>query len=136
VKKTLIKNIHTLATFDNGKEIKNAYIKIEDNIIKEIGSGEVESSGFDVVIDAKDMVILPGFVNTHHHFYQSLFRAVPQVQDAKLFDWLVFLYEKWKNIDEEAVYVSTIVADGDDEIWRYNNNGPFVSISKRASLPF
>lgn len=110
MKKTLIKNIHTLTTFDHGREIRNAYIKIEDNIIKEIGSGEVESSGFDVVIDAKGMLILPGFVNTHHHFYQSLFRAVPQVQNAKLFDWLVFLYEKWKNIDEEAVYISTIVA--------------------------
>lgn len=111
MKTTLIKNIHTLATFDkNGTELKDAWIKIEGNIIKEIGTKEVSEEGFDEVIDAKDMLIMPGFVNTHHHFYQSLFRAVPAVQDAKLFDWLVYLYERWKYIDEEAVYVSSVVA--------------------------
>jgi len=111
MKKTLIKNIHTLATFDReNREINNAWIKIEGNIIREIGLGEVLDKGFDEVIDARDMLILPGFVNLHHHFYQSLFRAVRQVQDAKLFDWLVYLYEKWKYIDEEAVYTSAVVA--------------------------
>lgn len=109
--KTLIKNIHTLATFDkNGTELKDAWVSIEDNIIKGIGSGNTPTDPFDKVIDAKDMLVLPGFVNTHHHFYQSLFRAVPEVQDAKLFDWLTFLYEKWKYIDEEAVKVSTVIA--------------------------
>jgi len=54
--------------------------------------------------------MLPGFVNTHHHFYQSLFRNIKEVNDLKLFDWLTYLYEKWKYIDEEAVYISTIVA--------------------------
>lgn len=110
--RTLIKNIDILATFDkDGRELKNAYVKIENNIIKVIGTGEPPQEEFDRVVDAKGMVILPGFVNTHHHFYQSLFRAIPEVQDAKLFDWLVFLYEKWKYIDEEAVYISTIVAN-------------------------
>ena len=109
--KTLIKNIHTLATFDkNGTELKDAWISIEDNVIKGVGSVKIPADNFDKVIDAKDMLVLPGFVNTHHHFYQSLFRAVPEVQDAKLFDWLTFLYERWKYIDEEAVKVSTIIA--------------------------
>ncbi len=109
--KTLIKNIHTLATFDkNGTELKDAWISIEDNVIKGVGSVKIPADNFDKVIDAKDMLVLPGFVNTHHHFYQSLFRAVPEVQDAKLFDWLTFLYERWKYIDEEAVKVSTVIA--------------------------
>ena len=49
-------------------------------------------------------------VNTHHHFYQTLTRNVPAVQDAKLFKWLVYLYEVWKGVDEEAVYWSSMLA--------------------------
>jgi 8-oxoguanine deaminase len=109
--KTLIKDADLIATFDkNKREIKNGWIYIVDNVIKEIGEGEPPELEKDRVISAKGMLILPGFVNVHHHFYQSLFRSVPEVQSAKLFDWLVFLYDKWKNIDEEAIMISTIVA--------------------------
>lgn len=62
------------------------------------------------IVDASRHVAMPGLVNTHHHFYQTLTRAVPAVQDAKLFDWLVYLYEIWKGIDEEAVYWSSMLA--------------------------
>ena len=65
------------------------------------------------MIDASRCVVVPGFVNTHHHFYQVLTRNVPAVQNAKLFTWLVYLYEVWKNIDEEAVLVSSQVAMGE-----------------------
>jgi cytosine/adenosine deaminase-related metal-dependent hydrolase len=51
--------------------------------------------------------------NTHHHFYQTLTRNLPAVQDAKLFDWLVYLYEIWKRIDGEAVYWSSLLAMGE-----------------------
>jgi 8-oxoguanine deaminase len=64
-------------------------------------------------IDASRCVVVPGFVNTHHHFYQVLTRNVPAVQNARLFPWLVYLYEVWKNIDEEAVLVSSQVAMGE-----------------------
>ena len=64
-------------------------------------------------IDASRCVVIPGFVNTHHHFYQVLTRNIPAVQNAKLFPWLVYLYEVWKNIDEEAVLVSSQVAMGE-----------------------
>jgi cytosine/adenosine deaminase-related metal-dependent hydrolase len=53
---------------------------------------------------------MPGLVNTHHHFYQTLTRNIPAVQDAKLFDWLIYLYEVWKGVDEEAVYWSSMLA--------------------------
>lgn len=110
--KKIIRNIETLATFnERNEEIKNAWVLINGNIIEKYGSEPFNESleGLEV-IDGKGMIILPGFINTHHHFYQSLFRAIPEVQNSKLFDWLVFLYEKWKYIDEEAVYFSTQVA--------------------------
>jgi len=106
----LLKNIDYLATFDEEKrEIEGAYIVIEDGVIKEVGSGNPDYEA-DEILDCTGYLILPGFVNTHHHMYQSLFRNVKEVQNAKLFDWLVFLYEKWKNVDEEAIYVSTAIA--------------------------
>ena len=64
-------------------------------------------------IDASRCVVVPGFVNTHHHFYQVLTRNIPAVQNAKLFPWLVHLYEMWKNIDEQAVGVSSQAAMGE-----------------------
>ncbi|KPJ80695.1 MAG: hydroxydechloroatrazine ethylaminohydrolase [Spirochaetes bacterium DG_61] len=65
------------------------------------------------VIDCTAMVVVPGFVNTHHHFYQTLTRNLPAVQNESLFKWLVYLYDVWKNIDEEAVFYSSLVAIGE-----------------------
>lgn len=65
------------------------------------------------IIDCSSHVVLPGFVNTHHHFYQTLTRNIPAVQNAKLFDWLLHLYEIWKYIDEEAIYCSSLLAMGE-----------------------
>jgi len=62
------------------------------------------------IIDCSRHVVVPGFVNAHHHFYQTLTRNLPAAQDAKLFDWLVYHYPIWANIDEEAVRVSTLLA--------------------------
>ena len=108
--KKLFKNIEYLATFDEkDRELKNAYILVEDNVIKEVGTGDYEGE-VDEVYDLDSMLVLPGFVNTHHHFYQTLFRNVKGAQNVKLFDWLVFLYERWKHIDEEASYVSALTA--------------------------
>jgi len=109
--KTVIRDIDIIATFNrNLDEIKNGWVYIEDNVVKEVGSGIVPNFEIDKEISGKGMLMLPGFVNTHHHFYQSLFRAILEVQNTKLFDWLIFLYEKWKNIDEEAVMISTVTA--------------------------
>jgi 8-oxoguanine deaminase len=64
----------------------------------------------DQVIDARDMILLPGLVNTHHHFTQTLTRNVPGTQDAVLFDWLRTLYPIWAGLTPEAVYVSSKIA--------------------------
>jgi len=84
-------------------------VLIEGKRIKRIAKGIVPPTGCEVV-DASRHVVMPGLVNTHHHFYQTLTRNVPAVQDAKLFKWLVYLYEVWKGVDEEAVYWSSMLA--------------------------
>jgi len=83
-----------------------------EKIEKVIDSKEFKNKNFEI-IDCSNFVVMPGFINTHHHFYQTLTRNLPAVQNAKLFDWLVYLYEVWKNIDEEAVFYSSMVAIGE-----------------------
>ena len=103
--KRLFKNIEALGTFDRHQtEWTQAAILVEDDTIAAIGSDPaLEHVQADEVIDCSGLVIIPGFVNTHHHLYQSLFRNVKGVQNAKLFDWLTFLYERWKHIDARAI---------------------------------
>lgn len=96
-----------------GHDLSGVDVLIEGNRIAKIGKGLSPpggAAGACVVIDASRHVVMPGLVNTHHHFYQTLTRNVPAVQNAKLFDWLVYLYEVWKGIDEEAVYWSSMLA--------------------------
>ncbi len=92
-----------------GADLSGVDVLVEGNRITRIAAGIAPPRGAQVV-DASRHVVLPGLVNTHHHFYQTLTRNVPAVQDAKLFDWLVYLYEVWKGIDEEAVYWSSMLA--------------------------
>ncbi|MBU0529173.1 8-oxoguanine deaminase, partial [bacterium] len=73
------------------------------------GSNDYQSDA-DEVIDASNMVILPGFINTHHHFYQTLTRNIPRMQNASLFGWLNDHYELWRELTEEGVAVSTKTA--------------------------
>ncbi|MBI4656467.1 MAG: amidohydrolase family protein, partial [Elusimicrobia bacterium] len=104
----LIKNALVLATMDaKNTEIKGGEVYIEGPEIKKVGKNLKIRA--DYVIDAKNCVVLPGFVNTHHHLYQTLTRNLPAVQDAKLFDWLIYLYEIWRKLTPEAVYVSAQV---------------------------
>ena len=92
--------------------IRGADILIEGADIRRIGPSLTAARGARV-IDCSRHVVVPGFVNTHHHFFQTLTRNLPAVQNAKLFDWLVYLYEVWKRIDGEAVHVSSLLAMGE-----------------------
>ena len=105
----LLKNCLKIAAFNRNLDELSGYdILIEGNIIKRISKNiEVEEAK---VIDCSDYLVIPGLVNTHHHFYQTLTRNLRPVQDAKLFDWLTFLYPIWAKIDTEAVYLSTKLA--------------------------
>ena len=107
----LLKNIYALMT-DPAKPAQSGVdLLIEGNTVSRIGKNlQVPPDRDYRMIDAGNLAVVPGFVNTHHHFYQTLTRNLPAVQDAKLFDWLVYLYEVWKYIDEEAVYWSSLLA--------------------------
>lgn len=97
-----------LATMDDaGTEIPDGGLVITDGVITAIGPTS-DLPPADTVIDASDMVLMPGLVNTHHHFTQTLTRAM--AQDAELFTWLRTLYPIWAGITPEAVQVSTQVA--------------------------
>jgi len=92
-----------------GADLCGYDILVDGNRINRIGK-RIETPADAVVIDASRHVVTPGFVNTHHHFYQTLTRNLPAVQNAKLFDWLVYLYEVWKGVNEDAVYWSSMLA--------------------------
>lgn len=106
--KIVLKNIYSLMCDPDKPSLSGYDLKIEGNLVKEIGK-DLDAEGYQC-IDCSKHVVVPGFVNTHHHFYQTLTRNIPAVQDAKLFDWLVYLYEIWKNLDSAAVYYSSALA--------------------------
>lgn len=110
MKRTLLVDFDVVATMDAARrEIVGGFVLVEGNRILDVGE---DATGIraDEVVSGKGKLLLPGFVNTHHHLYQALFRNVPGASDAKLFDWLVFLYERWKGIDEHAMRVSSTIA--------------------------
>ncbi len=107
----LIKNIHTLVTMDDQRrELRNANIHIKDGFIQSIGAIDEMPDSADEVLDLSGHIVFPGLVNTHHHFYQTLTRAVPGTQDANLFNWLVTLYPIWARITPEDIRISTQTA--------------------------
>jgi cytosine/adenosine deaminase-related metal-dependent hydrolase len=107
----LVKNASLLVTMDDQRrEIRDSGMFIRDGFIEQIGvAGELPSQA-DEVIDLAGHVILPGLINTHHHFYQTLTRVVPPAQDANLFNWLKTLYPIWAGLNAEDIYISTQVA--------------------------
>ena len=108
----LIKNIKEMVTMDQERNrLKGYSFLIKDNIISKIARDiKVEA---DEIIDGSDYFLYPGLINTHHHFYQTLTRNIPQVQNVELFDWLKYLYPIWARLTPEAVYYSSLVAMGE-----------------------
>ena len=104
-----LKNIYALMTGSDRPTLSGVDMRIDSGKVNRIGVGLAIPEDYRI-IDCSNLVVVPGFVNTHHHFYQTLTRNLPAVQDAKLFDWLVYLYEVWKYIDEEAIYYSSLLA--------------------------
>lgn len=107
----LVRNADVLVTMDGreGKPITDGGMLVRDNVIEQVGPSTELPDGADKVIDAQGMIILPGLVNTHHHLYQTLTRAVPVAQDATLFKWLKTLYQIWAGLTADAVYTSALV---------------------------
>lgn len=106
----LLRHATVLATMDDERrEIADGGLFIRDNVIEAVGLTAELPQMADEVIDLTDHVLLPGLVNTHHHLYQTLTRAVPAAQDAVLFDWLKTLYPIWTGLTSEAIAISTLV---------------------------
>ncbi|NTV10023.1 MAG: 8-oxoguanine deaminase, partial [Zoogloea sp.] len=110
-KTLLIRHADVLVTMDEKRrEIPDGAVLIRDGVIEAVGRSADLPASADEVIDARGRVVLPGLVNTHHHMYQSLTRAVPGAQDAELFGWLKRLYPMWAGLTPEMVRVSTLTA--------------------------
>jgi cytosine/adenosine deaminase-related metal-dependent hydrolase len=107
----LLKNIEVLVTMDaQRRELHKTNLLIKDGFIQAIGSSPEVPETADEVLDLSGHIVLPGLVNTHHHFYQTLTRAVPKAQNANLFNWLVTLYPIWARMTPEDIRISTQTA--------------------------
>ncbi len=103
----LIENAETILTMDDERrELHGAGILIRDGAIAAVGHG-LTTTGER--LNARNCVVTPGLVNTHHHLYQTLTRAVPGAQDALLFGWLRTLYPIWARFGPEEMHVSALV---------------------------
>ncbi len=94
---------HLVTMDDDRRELAGADLLLRDGVILQIGQG-LQTTG--EVVEAKGCVVTPGLVNTHHHLYQSMTRAVPGAQDALLFGWLQRLYPIWARMGPEHMFVS------------------------------
>lgn len=107
----LVRHARVVVTMDDARrEVADGGVFARDGVIEAVGPTASLPATADVVVDARDQVVLPGLVNTHHHFYQTLTRAVPAAQDAELFGWLKTLYPIWARLTPEMAYVSTQTA--------------------------
>ena len=84
---------------------------IEDEKIAELVSeGQKPTGEVDQVFDASNLVVLPGLINTHHHFYQTLSRSFPNALNQPLFAWLENLYPLWAELSISDISISTRLA--------------------------
>lgn len=107
----LLKDADVLVTMDaERREIASGGVFIRDGVIEAVGPTPELPTTADEVVSLAGCVALPGLVNTHHHMYQSLTRAIPGAQDTELFAWLRRLYPIWAGITPEMIRVSTLTA--------------------------
>jgi cytosine/adenosine deaminase-related metal-dependent hydrolase len=104
----LIRNAAVLACMDDARtELSGGALAFRDGVITAVGGSDALASladEADEIVDAAGCVVTPGLVNTHHHLYQSLTRALPGAEHAPLFEWLKRLYPVWARYRAEDVY--------------------------------
>lgn len=109
----LIKNARNIITMDGSRRrIPGGSLYAVDGVIKAIGI-DLPYETADTVIDASHKIVYPGMISTHHHLYQTLTRNIPWAQDCELFDWLLTLYEVWRGLQPEDLYLSAQVGLGE-----------------------
>lgn len=106
-----MRNTALLVTMDDQRrEIPGGGIFARDGFIEQVGPSDQLPATADEIYDLPGMIVMPGLVNTHHHFYQTLTRAVPAAQNANLFNWLKTLYPIWARMTPSDIYTSTQTA--------------------------
>jgi 8-oxoguanine deaminase len=107
----LIKHATTLVTMDSQRrEIPDGGFFVKDGIIEQVGLTSSLPPDADETLDLTGHIVLPGLINTHHHFYQTLTRVVPAAQNVNLFNWLKTLYPIWARMRAEDIRISTQTA--------------------------
>lgn len=107
----LVRNAEILVTMDEQRrEIRQGGLFIRDGFIEQVDATEHLPQTADEILDLRDHIILPGLINTHHHFYQTLTRVVPAAQNANLFNWLKTLYPIWGRMTPQDIFISTQAA--------------------------
>ncbi|GIV95551.1 MAG: 8-oxoguanine deaminase [Herpetosiphonaceae bacterium] len=106
----LVRNATLLVTMDRERRrIADGGLFIRDNVIEVVGRTAELPQQADRILDLRGHLVLPGMINTHHHLYQTLTRALPGAQNASLFQWLKTLYPIWAELTPEAAYTSALV---------------------------
>lgn len=106
----LVRNASVLLTMDGDRrELREAGLFARDGWIEQVGPSSELPATADEVLDLRGHILLPGLINTHHHLYQTLTRAVPAAQDASLFAWLKTLYPIWARMQPDDIRISTTV---------------------------
>jgi cytosine/adenosine deaminase-related metal-dependent hydrolase len=106
----LIKHAYLVTMDDHQAEYPDGGLFIRRGLIESVGPTSELPETADEVLDLSGHILLPGLVNTHHHFYQTLTRAVPAAQNANLFNWLKTLYPIWARLTPDDIFTSTQTA--------------------------
>jgi 8-oxoguanine deaminase len=114
MKKTLIKNADWIITMDGNKSrIKNGDILILGQAIFAVGTSLAVEETVDEIIDARGKIAIPGFVNTHHHCWQSLVRNIHVANGLKLEPWLAVVYDIFQDVDAQVVEAGAFAGLGE-----------------------
>ena len=112
MRRILIQNADSIITCDRDDRLLRGWdILVEENKIAAIGQN-LPAEGAEV-IDGKGRFVYPGLINTHHHVLQAFSRNIPAIQSSELFDWLLYLYSIWCNVNLDYIYYSSMVAMGE-----------------------
>jgi 8-oxoguanine deaminase len=107
----LVRNAELLVTMDDQRrELQSGGLFIRNGMIEKAGFSSELPDTADEILDLQGHLVLPGLINTHHHFYQTLTRVIPAAQNANLFNWLKTLYPIWGRMTADDIYISTQTA--------------------------
>lgn len=103
-------SVFTANTNDSNDTAGNGLLIQGEKIIELVATGSQPEHHYDTVVDISGLVVIPGLINTHHHFYQTLTRCLPGALNKPLFPWLKTLYRVWQNLDEDMLSAATELA--------------------------